>query len=359
MDRPMLAGRWHAGQTSRSHHASRFALGPFRSGALAATAGALVAVGLLVLTMLLVVGPRPARAVDSGGAFNVTDNTTDDFSPSYSPSGQKIAYRVGPSDSDGTRTPNDIYTINADGTGRLNLTDNKRGERDPYYSPDGQRIAYAGYDGEQWDIYIIDADGGGRARLTDDAANELEISWSPDGKKIAYEYHQKRQDKEIYTIGLGRAHRVVQITHNARNDTDPTFSPDSQKIAYAHDDGQDKEIYTIKADGERRGTRLTDNTVDDTELCWSPDGTKIAFKATEVAHTASVDVDRDLEIYTIGTGPAHRVDQVTHNRIKDGEPSYSGDGSKLAYEGQDGQDPGKDKEIYTIPSPDPSAQRRF
>jgi TolB protein len=319
--------------------------------------GALVAVGLLVLTMLLVVGPRPARAVDSGGAFNVTDNTTDDFSPSYSPSGQKIAYRVGGSRHNGIS--NDIYTINAHGTGRFNVTNDTREERDPYYSSDGQRIAYAGYDGEQWDIYIIDADGGGRTRLTDDAANELEISWSPDGKKIAYEYHQKRQDKEIYTIGLGRAHRVVQITHNARNDTDPTFSPDSQKIAYAHDDGQDKEIYTIKADGERRGTRLTDNTVDDTELCWSPDGTKIAFKANELVRVNSGYAKRDLEIYTVGTGPAHRVDQVTHNRFKDGEPSYSGDGSKLAYEGQDGQDPGKDKEIYTIPSPDPSAQRRF
>ena len=357
MNRPKLAVRWHAGQSAPVHHPSRFALGPSPLGAMALLlAGTLVAVGLLVLTML-VLGPSPARAVDAGAAFNVTKNTTDDFSPSYSPSGQKIAYRVGPSHSNGVRRSNDIYTINDDGTGRSNLTDNRRGERDPYYSPGGKRIAYAGYDGKQWDIYIMGADGTGRTRLTDDAANELELSWSPDGKKIVYEYHKKGQDKEIYTIGLGRAHRVVQVTHNARNDTDPTFSPSSQKIAYSHDDGHDKEIYTVKADGAGRGTRLTDNTVDDTELCWSPDGKKIAYKANEVAHTASGDVERDLEIYTIGTGPVHSVEQVTHNRVKDGEPTYSGDGSKLAYEGQDGGDPGRDKEIYTIANPDPSAQR--
>jgi len=311
-----------------------------------------------MLTML-VVGVRPAGAFEAGAAFNVTNNTLDDFSPSYSPSGNKIAYRVGAQRSNGVRIPNDIYTINDDGTGRVNLTDNERGERDPYYSPDGKKIAYAGYDGKDWEIYIIDADGGAKTRLTDDTANELELSWSPDGKKIVYEYHQRGQDKEIYTIGLGRAHRVVQVTHNATHDTDPTFSPSSQKIAYAHDDGHDKEIYTIKADGAKRGSQLTNNTVDDTELCWSPEGSKIAYKATEVAHTASGDVERDLEIYTIGTGPLHRVDQVTHNRVKDGEPTYSGDGSKLAYEGQDGQDPRRDKEIYTIPNPDPSVQRGF
>jgi Tol biopolymer transport system component len=319
-------------------------------------AGAFVAVGLLVLTTL-VVGVRPAGAVEAGAAFNVTNNTTDDFSPSYSPSGNKIAYRVGAQHSNGTRTPNDIYTINDDGTGRVNLTDNRRGERDPYYSPDGKRIAYAGYDGKDWEIYIINANGGGRTRLTKNTANELEISWSPDGKKIAYEYRQKGQHKEIYTIGLGPAHKVVQVTHNARNDTDPTFSPNSQKIAYAHDDGHDKEIYTTKADGRKRGTQLTKNTVDDTELCWSPEGSKIAYKANELAQGGSGKVERDLELYTIGLGPEHKVVQLTHNRVKDGEPTYSGDGSKLAYEEQDAQDPGKDKEIYTIPSPTSSAQR--
>src|SRR3712207_1226798 len=44
--------------------------------------GALLAVGLLMLTMP-VVEARP-------GPFNVTDNTTNDYTPSYSPSGKRI-----------------------------------------------------------------------------------------------------------------------------------------------------------------------------------------------------------------------------------------------------------------------------
>jgi hypothetical protein len=61
-------------------------------GALAATAGTLVAVGLLML-MMLAVEVRPAEAVDGEGRFNVTNNITNDFSPSYSPDGKKIAYQ--------------------------------------------------------------------------------------------------------------------------------------------------------------------------------------------------------------------------------------------------------------------------
>jgi hypothetical protein len=58
------------------------------SGALAATAGTLVAVGLLML-MMLVVEVRPAEAVDGGGTFNVTNNTTNELELSYSPDGEK------------------------------------------------------------------------------------------------------------------------------------------------------------------------------------------------------------------------------------------------------------------------------
>jgi hypothetical protein len=98
-------------------------------GALAATAGTLVAVGLLMLVMV-VVEVRPAEATfpgkhnvgGGGGSFNVTDNTTNDYTPSYSPDGKKIAYEG----SDGH--DNEIYIINADGGGgRIPVTDQRYG----------------------------------------------------------------------------------------------------------------------------------------------------------------------------------------------------------------------------------------
>jgi hypothetical protein len=70
--------------------------------------GALLAVGLLMLTMPAVASlARP-------GAFNVTANTTNDYTPSYSPSGGRIAYRG----SNPNRRGNEIYTIGVGGGGR-------------------------------------------------------------------------------------------------------------------------------------------------------------------------------------------------------------------------------------------------
>jgi hypothetical protein len=175
-------------------------------GALAATAGTLVAAGLLML-MMLVVEVRPAEAtfagklnVGGGGEFNVTDNTTNDYTPSYSPSGKKIAYRG--SGSDGRH--NDIYTINASGAGgRFNVTYDTMNQRDPSYSPSGVRIAYSGWDGHDWEIYTINADGGGsRIQLTHNTTKDDDLSYSPDGKRIAYEGYDGH-DNEIYTINAG------------------------------------------------------------------------------------------------------------------------------------------------------------
>jgi dipeptidyl aminopeptidase/acylaminoacyl peptidase len=303
-------------------------------GALAATAGTLVAVGLLML-MLLAVEVRPAEAAGEVGGFNVTNNTTNDHAPSYSPSGEKIAYRVARSDA----LHSDIYTINVGGAGRFNVTDDRKNERDPSYSPDGEKIAYSGWDGQDWEIYTINADGGERVQLTDNTTNETELAYSPDGLKIAYEGYDG-PDTEIYTINADGGGEVVQVTHNDTKDTDPTYSPSGTKIAYSGFDGRDLEIYTQHVGGGER-IQLTNNTTGESELSYSPDGLKIAYVGREIN---SRNVKKDMEIFTLGLGPARRVVQVTHNTSRDGEPSYSPDGEKIAYEGYDGQD----TEIYTI-----------
>jgi hypothetical protein len=127
-------------------------------GALTAAGGALVAVGLLVL-MMVVVQARPARATfpgqngkftyaaddgRSGGIdsemytinpngempFKVTKNITDDGSPDYSPNGEKIAYS-GSTITDPTGTGYEIYTINVGGDSKIRVTNNYTSDTGP------------------------------------------------------------------------------------------------------------------------------------------------------------------------------------------------------------------------------------
>jgi TolB protein len=63
---------------------------------------------------------------DGGGRQPVTDNSSDDYSPSYSPSGKRIAYV------NSAGTDSEIWTIQPGGGGRQQVTDNANNDRDPY-----------------------------------------------------------------------------------------------------------------------------------------------------------------------------------------------------------------------------------
>src|SRR5215208_4738479 len=81
----------------------------------------------------------------------------------------------------------EIYTINANGGGKLNVTDNSTSDYDPAYSPSGKRIAFEGLIGGNSDIYTIKPDGGGRLNVTDNASSaDYFPDYAPNGKRIAY-----------------------------------------------------------------------------------------------------------------------------------------------------------------------------
>jgi WD40-like Beta Propeller Repeat len=96
-----------------------------------AAGGTLVAVGLVVLIMLVVVEARPAEATFPGKPG-------------------KIAYEG----KDGANGDFEIYTINPGGGSKLKLTDNTTIDSEPSYSPSGKKIVYSGRDAPNGDLEI-------------------------------------------------------------------------------------------------------------------------------------------------------------------------------------------------------------
>ena len=125
-------------------------------GALAAAAGRLVAVGLVVLIMLVVVEARPAEATFPG-------------------TNGKIAYEG----EDGPNGDYEIYTINSGGGSKVKLTDNTTSDNEPFYSPSSNKIVYSGRDAPNGDfeIYTIKPGGGGKVQLTDNATQDDTPCW--------------------------------------------------------------------------------------------------------------------------------------------------------------------------------------
>src|SRR5919112_1280352 len=164
----------------------------------------------------------------------------------------------------------EIYTINSRGEAKRKVTNNNRDDYSPSYSPDGKKIAYMVYSNAagRTEIYTIYVGGGGKSKLTSGG----QPSYSPDGEKLVFwDYHKTsanpHPDTEIYTINVDGSGKT-QLTHNNNYDTYPSYSPDGKKIVYTESKGKaGEDIYTINAFGGGK-IKLTHNSADESAPSW-------------------------------------------------------------------------------------------
>jgi uncharacterized repeat protein (TIGR01451 family) len=197
---------------------------------------------------------------DGTGQTQVTTAAGNDFGPSWSPDGTKIAFY---SDRSGN---NEIYVMNADGSSVVNLTNNAADDRSPAWSPDGARIAFGtGRDGAG-EIYVMNADGSNPTDLTNNPSNEYDPTWSPDGSKIVF--GRETPLNEIAVMNADGSGQTL-ITDDPGGAALPSWSPDGTKIVFVSGRDGNNEIYVMNSDGTEQ-TRLTNEPGSDTGPDWQP-----------------------------------------------------------------------------------------
>ena len=179
--------------------------------------------------------------VDGGNQRNITNNRHLVSGPAWSPDGKRIVFvsqREGHFRSRFGIT-SEIYVMDADGKNEQRLTENRQNDWMPSWSPDGERIAFASDEKgelEGFEIYVMDADGGNPKNLTKNRHEDWEPSWSTDGKHIAFTSYKDSDEGEIYVMDAnGKNER--NLTFNRHADTDPAWvgpafsvSPAGKKI---------------------------------------------------------------------------------------------------------------------------------
>ena len=160
---------------------------------------------------------------DGSNHTRVTTRLKDDFHPTFSPDGTAIAFEALASEpwytTEGVNYYDyEIFVINVDGSSDpVNLSNSQSdNEFSPSWSPDGTRIAFSSDEGG---IMLMDADNGSN-RTAIASTTQLQFTcesrWSPDGKRMIFEgiAYQSNGHQDIYIVDLEAAERLVNLTNS-------------------------------------------------------------------------------------------------------------------------------------------------
>jgi dipeptidyl aminopeptidase/acylaminoacyl peptidase len=211
----------------------------------------------------------------------------------------------------------------------------------PAFSPSGDRLAIFSDRSDYTEIYIISAiDGKVLKRLVKgERSGDFEslhsyvsgISWSPDGKSIAFVTKSGGQDALcLVRVKNGRIYERFRFDLDAMRS--PSWSPDGGEIAFVGVKDGKANIYLYRIhDGKL--TKLTDDAYDNEDPSFSPDGSLIAFSSDRPLEPLA-----DSAVYEYGRYNLHllelesrRITALTGGEGNNVSPTWAPDGRKICF----------------------------
>jgi Tol biopolymer transport system component len=189
------------------------------------------------VTSFVAGGPGAGQLIvaDADGANQRTifqgpavDNLT---APAWSPRGDVVVFGLGAYFRRAETGPAGLLSIGTDGSNLTPLSDGTTNEGMPSFSPDGSELVFRIVSGPTRGIYVLNLANGEKRHLQTGSERDTFPSWSPRGDWITFT-SQRDGNYEIYRIRPDGTN-VERLTRFPGHDAHSSISPDGEWIAFA------------------------------------------------------------------------------------------------------------------------------
>ena len=247
--------------------------------------------------------------------------------PQVSPDGQWVAYVVSTVDVKEDKTNSHIWVVSFDGKVNRQMTSSQESEASPRWSPDGKYLAFTSSragaaKGSQ--VWLLDRSGGDAVQLTELKGRLQGYEWSPDSKRLALVVGDPDPEADA---------SPSPATEGARPKPPKPIVIDRYK--YKQDGqgyiltGRHSYIYLFDI-ASKKLDRLTAGKWDEASPSWSPDGSRIAFTSN---HVDDPDREPSNQVFVAESKPGATEKQLTPVSIRGGRSrlEWSSDGKWITF----------------------------
>lgn len=284
----------------------------------------------LLLFVLVFVSIQTTYAFQQSDLFTLENIFDLEYAsdPQIAPDGSRIVYVRNFMDIMDDRRKSNLWIINTDGTRHRPLTSGNANNFSPRWSPDGNKLLYASTESSSTELYIRWMDTGHAAKITNLTHSPGGLSWSPDGSMIAFTMFVPKENQPLVSLpgkpdGAEWANPAKVIDKLKYRADGAGYLEDG----YTH-------VFVVPAEGGTPRQITSGEFNHGGTPQWTPDGGHLIISANR--HENWRYEPNNSEVYKVSVSDG-TITALTDRKGPDSNPVLSPDGSQIAYTGYDEQ----------------------